>query len=750
MSKSIPENVLPRLHDLFLSCAGDGCTSVTVKALPASGSDRRYWRLVTWKGEQQLSALGAWNPNHDENHAFLTYARHFHSLGHPVPEVYLVDDDDDDDDSCVYLQEDLGSETLLQRLNSLRAAENSADACIVPHSAIVLYQQALAALARLQIQGGKGLTYEGVAFPSTEFGAQRMLWDLNYFKYCFLKLSSIDFDEQQLESDFRAFAEYLLDDDCEHFLFRDFQSRNIMILDDAPYFIDFQGGCRGALQYDAASLLFQAKAQLPPETRVELFEYYMDEVSKLKVIHRDSFRNRFSGYVLLRQLQTLGAYGFRGLHERRPHFLESIPLALRNVAWVLDNMELPVKLPELEKVLRRLPQSAKLAPLFRPIVPKSNARPLEVTVSSFAYKGGLPEDSSGHGGGFIFDCRGLNNPGRLQQFKYRTGNDPVVQDFLRRESRVSEFLKAAQDSVDITLRNFLERGFSSLMVSFGCTGGQHRSVYCANELREWLTGHFPVKVNLCHRELQTRMRKALILAGGLGTRLRPLTDSRPKALVEVSGVPLLELQILRLKFLGFEDITVAVHHYADMIEEFLESKQNFGITIHISNELGQQLDTGGALFHSKQFLDGDAPFYVCNVDVLTDLDPHELEAAHLRTTGALATLAVRKRTTSRYFCFDNDSSQLTGWRNVTTDAVKGTPDKDDTLYAFSGLHIIDPRIFQESNRTGAFSIVDLYLDLMQSHTIVGYVHQESSWMDVGRVEHLAQANDLARNILDGP
>ncbi len=368
-------------------------------------------------------------------------------------------------------------------------------------------------------------------------------------------------------------------------------------------------------------------------------------------------------------------------------------------------------------------------------------------VQSFSYKKGLPADPSGNGGGFLFDCRGLNNPGRLKLYKHRTGNDIVVQEFLRKEILVSEFLQYAQGLVDITLRTYLARGFTSLMVGFGCTGGQHRSVYCANELTKWLQRRYPVRVLLCHRELGSRMRKAMILAAGLGTRLRPLTNGKPKALVEVGGVPLLELQILRLKALGFDEVVVNVHHHADMVEEFLQTRGNFGITVHISDERSALLNTGGALLKARRHLEGSAPFYVCNVDVLTDLDPHELAPAHARA-GALATLAVRRRDTARYLCFD-DGMRMCGWRNVKTGEEKGAPKEDAKLLAFSGLHVIDPIVFKHMERKGVFSVIDLYLDLMRDHKIVGYVHDESTWLDVGRPVHLAEAEGLAKAILNG-
>lgn len=730
MDKLSWTSVPPRLHELFLECAGVPASAT--EEIPPAGSDRRYWRLAAGA----KTAIGTWNPHAKENCAFIAFARHFKAQDVPVPEVYLADDA-----AGVYLRENLGAESLLQRLTRLRS-ESHGGAAGFPEAARALYRSALAGLARLQIEAGRGVDYS-VCYPRPAFDEQRMMWDLCYFKYYVLKLAGVDFDEQLLEDDFRRFVDFLCAERCGFFMFRDFQSRNIMVQGDETYFIDFQGGCRGTLQYDVASLLFQAKADLPHDVRAELLDYYIDQVRQYLSVDEAAFRSYYAGYVLMRQLQTLGAYGFRGLIERRSHFLESIPFALKNIAWVLDNLPVSVELPELMRALRALPDAPKLRPILQKWEEPSS---LTVLVRSFSYKKGLPSDTSGNGGGFVFDCRGLNNPGRLAPYKLLTGNDAAVGDFLREKSRVAEFLQAAQGVVEINLETYIERQFESLEVGFGCTGGQHRSVYCANEFAAYVRRKFPVvKVVLEHRELWPPLTKAMIFAAGLGTRLRPLTDDRPKALIEVNGVPLLELQILRLKALGFTEIVVSVHHFADMIIEFLAAHQNFGLTIHVSDERDVLLETGGGLLAARKYLGDGDPFFVCNVDVLTDFDPRALAKAHKRS-GAIATLAVRQRETARYLCFD-DNMRLCGWRNIKTEEVKGKPGDDAQLLAFSGMHVIDPRLFDRVQRQGAFSIIDLYLELMETEIITACQHDVSLWLDVGRPADIKVASRIASEIV---
>jgi len=190
------------------------------------------------------------------------------------------------------------------------------------------------------------------------------MWDLNYFKYYFLKLVRIPFDEQALEDDFRKFTDYLLQERSDYFLFRDFQSANIMIKADEPYFIDYQGGRRGALQYDSASLLYDAKAKVPKEDRQELISYYMDELEKKIPVDRGQFMGYYQGYVLIRLMQAMGAFGFRGVVEKKPGFMESIPPALVMFQDMLDGWNLPLEVPELKACFQRMIDSAYLRHLL--------------------------------------------------------------------------------------------------------------------------------------------------------------------------------------------------------------------------------------------------------------------------------------------------------------------------------------------------------------------------------------------------
>lgn len=784
----------PALLTLYARWAG--CPPAVVESLPPAGSARRYWRL---SAPGAATVMGTFNPSEQENRAFLCYARHFHARDCPVPEVYECDLV-----NGVYLQQDLGRESLLQCLQRLRREAAAADqsqeqqqpsthTTPFPEHALALYKEALTALARLQIVSANGLDYDGVAFPRPAFDRRRILWDLNYFKYMLLKLCSVPFDEDALHDDIDRFVDFLLRADCDHFMFRDFQARNVMIHRGRPFFIDFQGGCRGALQYDVASILFQAKASLPAAVREQLFEHYVTAVEKhVPGLDRVAFKEIFHAYVLLRQLQTLGAYGFRGLFERRQHFIDSLPLQVRNVTWVLDNFHIPVHMPELARVLRSLheapaiqallqldanaPRSIGNSPVDSANAQRQQPNPapgttikdksekhsdkpvlpgLTVNVVSFSYKKGLPHDTSGHGGGFVFDCRGLNNPGRHVPYKKLTGHDASVRDFLRTKSEASDFLQHAHAAVSVSLRTYIDRAFESLLVSFGCTGGQHRSVYCANETASWLRATFPadaVHVRVWHRELIPKMRLhcAMVLAAGLGTRLRPLTDDKPKALVQVHGVALLELQLRRLRRLGFDRVVVNVHHHADMVEAFLAENANFGLPeLIVSDERDCLLETGGALLRARQFFN-DECFYACNVDVLSDVDPHALAHAHTRRREmvgeTLATVAVRQRDTARYLCFD-DGLTLTGWTNVKTGEIKGSPRESDRRLAFSGLHVIDPRIFDVVQRTGAFSVIDMYVDLAPTGLVGALRHDETSWLDVGRAEHLQKAHELAESLL---
>ncbi len=457
-----------------------------IETLPKAGSDRQYFRLRGPGG----TAIGVQNLDIKENEAFLSFSAHFAACGLPVPAIYAVDDRKE-----VYLQEDLGDTSLLHLLEFRSKAEGA-----LPDSIISLYKKSLSQLAKMQIVGGKGLDYD-LCVPRADFDLQSIRWDLNYFKYYFLRAIKVPHDEQALENDFDTLANWLLETDCSHYMFRDFQARNIMVRDEEPYFIDYQGGRRGALQYDVASLLYQAKADLPETVREALLDHYIAAVSEYTPIDVPRFKAHYRGYVLIRLLQVLGSYGYRGFFERRPHFLDSIPYALENVRVLLETATLPIAMPTLWEALRAAVKSPALAVLgHKPAASK----PLTLRVRSFSYKSGLPEDPSGNGGGFIFDCRAVHNPGRFDLYKPLTGRDQSVKDFLEALPETQLFFVEASTLVEASVRRYLERGFTDLMVSFGCTGGQHRSVYFADRLAREIGTRFPVTIDLQHIEQEKK------------------------------------------------------------------------------------------------------------------------------------------------------------------------------------------------------------------------------------------------------
>jgi aminoglycoside/choline kinase family phosphotransferase len=452
--------------------------------MAADGSTRQYFRLV-WGDEQ--TAVGAIGPDHEENRAFLEFARAFRSAGLPVPEIYA-----EDREAGVWLEEDLGDTTLFRALGAARIACGEDE---LPPEIEDLYRRALAVLPRFQVIGHRVIDYR-VAYPRQAFDQQSIRWDLNYFKYHFLRLADIPFNEQRLEDDFARLTAFLLEADAEYFLYRDFQSRNIMIRAGEPWFLDFQGGRKGAPHYDVASLLYDAKANLPPRARAALLEHYLDVLSAHRPVDRADFRTRFTGFVLVRLMQAMGAYGYRGFFERKRRFLESVPNAARNLDGLLA-AGLPLALPELESV-------------FRHIVDRwagtagAAARPsgLTVLIQSFSFRDGYPPDREGHGGGFVFDCRALPNPHHEPALRDLTGEAPAVADFLERSAAVQEFWENVRGIVEPAVERYVERGFSSLTVSFGCTGGRHRSVFLAAKLAAHLAARCPhVAVRARHGKL---------------------------------------------------------------------------------------------------------------------------------------------------------------------------------------------------------------------------------------------------------
>jgi aminoglycoside/choline kinase family phosphotransferase len=470
---------LELLHDL--SDRWSGQRVLSINKLPVSGSKREYYRINTKGG----SFIGAINEDREENEAFIAFSRHFRSKDLAVPEIYLADLD-----NHAYLLEDLGDTTLFDYLLRVREEDQ------FPPGLIGIYQKVLSELPRFQITASSDLDYE-VCYPRSEFDRQSMQWDLSYFKYYFLKLADIPFNEQRLEDDFNRLIEYLLKQDTGYFLYRDFQSRNVMLRNGIPWFIDYQGGRRGALQYDVASLLFDSKADIPYEIRELLLDHYIGTLEGYLKVDREEFRRSYYAYVLIRLMQAMGAFGFRGFYEKKTQFLQSIPYALKDLKWILANVELPLKVPTLVEVFHNLLASRRLK---RFKVKEGRKSALTVSINSFSYLHGIPEDHSGHGGGYVFDCRAISNPGRIEAYMAMTGKDKPVMDFMSQKSDVNEFLSNVFALVDLSVENYEERNFSHLMVSFGCTGGQHRSVYCAERLAEHLRESQPVQVILWHRE----------------------------------------------------------------------------------------------------------------------------------------------------------------------------------------------------------------------------------------------------------
>jgi aminoglycoside/choline kinase family phosphotransferase len=453
--------------------------------LPPSGSYREYYRL---KGERK-SAIVVYNADEKENWAFIEFTRHFTKIGLPVPSILAEDLDKD-----IYLLEDLGDTTLFSYLSEIRSEENFNERIV--H----IYKKVIDILPRFQIEAGKNLNYN-VCYPRAQFDKQSMMWDLNYFKYYFLKLGKIPFDEQTLEIDFNTFADYLLSADCNYFLYRDFQSRNIMIKNGKPFFIDYQGGRKGALHYDLASLLFDAKADLPHKVRAELLKYYILTVKKYTAIDETEFVQMFFGYVLIRILQALGTYGFRGFYEKKEHFLKSIPFAIDNLSWLLNTVSFPIKIPSLIDALHGVVNSKE----FRQIGEvRKVSNKLEVSLFSFSYRQSIPQDHSGNGGGFVFDCRAIHNPGRYNRYKMLTGKDEAVKKFLLEESDAEKFLSSVFEIVHQTIDVYIKRKFAHLMISFGCTGGQHRSVYCADRMAEYLQSIPEIEIKVRHIELEKK------------------------------------------------------------------------------------------------------------------------------------------------------------------------------------------------------------------------------------------------------
>ncbi len=443
--------------------------------LSASGSNRRYFRL---KGKN-TSLIGVEGTSIEENIAFIQMANHFYKQGLPVPRFLAQTVD-----RRSYIQEDLGDVLLFDAIADGRKTG------VFHESEKELLRKTMRILPAIQVKGAEGFDFT-VCYPQPQFNERSILWDLNYFKYCFLKSTGLDFQENLLEDDFAKLSDVLLKSETNTFMYRDFQSRNVMIKDGEPYFIDFQGGRKGPLYYDVASFLWQAKAQYSAELREELIQVYLDALQEFMPIDEAEFRVQLKHFVLFRTLQVLGAYGFRGYFEKKPHFLQSIPFAIENLRSMLKTED--AEYPYLLEILKEMTQLEQ----FREVDVR---KPLVVKVYSFSYKKGIPQDNSGNGGGFVFDCRAVNNPGKYERYQSLTGLDESVKKFLEDDGEILAYLNHSIALIDASVKRYKDRGFTNLMISFGCTGGRHRSVYSAQKVAEHINKKFGVEVQLVHRE----------------------------------------------------------------------------------------------------------------------------------------------------------------------------------------------------------------------------------------------------------
>lgn len=504
-------NNMYKLKELYKQWCGE--EPHDIEKIKGAGSNRIYFRLTDANGKSVIGVIGT---SRDENHAFISLAKHFKLRQLPVPDVLMVSDDE-----IRYLQTDLGNRSLFDAISGGRESGGRYN-----REEQLLLRRTIRELPNMQIRGARGLDWSA-CYPQPDFNMDSVMFDFNYFKYCFLKATDIDFHEMKLEANFRLMAKDLTAEEQDAFLYRDFQARNIMLdHDDNPHFIDFQGGRRGPVYYDLASFLWQASAKYPQALRNELIDEYYDSLKNYtEVPPKQHFMQRLYLFVLFRTMQVLGAYGFRGYFERKKHFIDSIPPAMQNLRELLAK-GVASAYPYLESILRTLTELPQFAPTPLKSVSRTDGfkttdkniyeskpqdgpatfskydgkGPLVVKVFSFSYKKGIPEDTSGNGGGYVFDCRSTHNPGRYEPYKKITGLDEPVIRFLEDDGEILNFLDNVYQLADHHVERYIQRGFTSLMFSFGCTGGQHRSVYSAQHLAEHIHEKYGVEVRICHRE----------------------------------------------------------------------------------------------------------------------------------------------------------------------------------------------------------------------------------------------------------
>lgn len=759
--------------DCLLSLAGDwgsrhGLTPVRVEPLAGAGSSRRYFRIYLSASDDdnifEKTLIGTVGDSARENRAFVALSRLFVRSGLPAPDVVAVADD------CrCYLQQDLGDLSLF----SMLGREDGERAAL----------EALSELPRFQTLPER--EWADMVF-NNPFGSREVINDLHYFKHCFLKPLGVEADDMQLEREFDDIAAAVdaIPAECCGLMLRDFQSRNVMVHEGRPFIIDFQGARRGPLLYDAISFLWQAKAGFSPEFRRSGLEVFARGVAdnSLAVDCRELLAAA-PLIALVRTLQVLGAYGLRGVIEKKAHFLQSIPQGIGNLTLLLrDAVASGCTVDWTEAPSRRWPELCRIAGLLSrlPIVRELSAADasrdwLRVSLFSFSYKKGYPLDFSGNGGGFMFDCRGLHNPGRYAEYRSLTGMDREVIDFLDGYEEVGKFVRNALDMVVPSVRRYAQRGFTSLQIGFGCTGGQHRSVYCAEHVARAIAEAFPdVEVDVCHREQGVSYRlnphvppfKAMILAAGLGTRLRPWTLEHPKALVPVGGVPMFYRVAERLLGEGCRRIGVNVCHFADQLVDYCEGKdmtgllERYGATLCVSDETDNLLETGGGIVKMAPLLDPEGEgFLVHNVDILSNARLNMLMRLHRAYNPDGVTLLVSDRKSSRKLTFDCDG-QLAGWRNLKDGSVRNvnphrgpriSPDADvycglavaQGELAFSGIYVVGGKAAAEMGSlrgSAPFAVMDYFLDPERRCRIMGFAQPDLELLDIGKPDALAKAD----------
>ena len=746
-------------------------TSYTGKApkecnkIAGGGSNRQYFRLCDEEGNSVIGAIGT---SLEENNAFIYLSRHFSDRELPVPQILAVSDD-----GMVYLQTDLGTTNLYEAIKSGR--EDSGN---YSDEEVSLLRKTIRLLPKIQVHGAVGLDFSN-CYPQESLNEQNVMFDLNYFKYCFLKTTSLDFNEVKLEECFQNMAQSLGSSSESYFMFRDFQARNVMLVNGTePCFIDYQGGRRGPLQYDLVSFLWQSSSHFGSELRNNLIDEYISSLKQHANVDEVAFKETIPQWVLFRILQVLGAYGYRGRYEKKKYFLDSIPAAIQNLRDVLA-IPSSCPYPYLYKLLKELTEldefkTPSQAPATPSVSKYDNSGQLKVRVYSFSYKKGIPEDTSGNGGGYVFDCRATHNPGRYEPYKKLTGLDKPVIDFLEENGEILHFLKDVYSLADVHVKRYMERGFTSLMFSFGCTGGQHRSVYSAQHLAEYIHEKYGIEVSVVHREQLIEKhyparKKALIFAAGLGTRLKPLTDHMPKALVKINGKPLIEHVLEKLVFNGFNDIVVNVHHFADMLEawgkEFVKTDicTKHNVRISFSDERNELLETGGGIANAKLLLQANNPykgFLVHNVDILSNIDLQQVISNTQNDADSI--LVVSKRATARYFVFDNDM-RLVGWINIKTKEIRSPypevhaelssiqPDMLETtnykLRAFAGIHYLKNNLLSYMDSwPSKFSITDFYISMCNDLLFKGFEPDNLQISDVGKIDSIDQAESFASKL----